>query len=124
MSNPRPNFLIFAFDALLIMGCLIGLLWLVDYISTQRPRKPTEAPPDAGVSLAAVWHGGSVVTSLPARGEVLVYDRHGRHRATLLDGTWPLRLMVYPPRGEPLLLEVDELGRSSFTREGALPSFP
>lgn len=114
MSNPRPSFFVFAFDALLIMGFLAGLLWLVDY--TQRPRKPAEAPPDAGVSLAAVWRGGSVVTSLPPRGEVLVYDRHGRHRATLLDGTWPLRLMVYPPRGEPLLLEVDELGRSSFTR--------
>jgi len=111
VSNPRRY--VAVVDTCLIVGALLALLWLTHEATRQKPSG--RPPPDAGVSLGAVWRSeGGVLTALPARGEVLVYDRFGQHRATLLDGTWPLRLVVFPPRGEPLLLEVDELGRSSF----------
>jgi hypothetical protein len=111
--NPNRPF-VFIFDAFICIAGLILVVWLVDLTTRKKPVGPT--PPDAGVPLGAVWRSeADVVTALPGRGEVLVYDRHGQHRATLLDGTWPMRVMVYPPRGEPLLLEVDELGRASFS---------
>lgn len=94
---------VIAFSAAICLALFTG--------SQERAR----AVPDAGVSLGAVWATGEVTTALPARGELLFFDRHGKTRAKLLDGTWPVRLVVYPMQGYGVLLEVDEMGRSSMT---------